>query len=83
MQRNLTLQSALLHTLSSGTVSQLVDSASGIHARHNAYYIRTVRADNKDPLCAFMKDAGFKRSRCNEAQHTTVLFDAESKKCSI
>ena len=35
----------------SGTVSQLVDSASGIHARHNPYYIRTVRADNKDPLC--------------------------------
>ena len=34
----------------SGTVSQLVDSASGIHARHNPYYIRTVRGDNKDPL---------------------------------
>ena len=43
----------------SGTVSQLVDSASGIHARHNPYYIRTVRADKKDPLAAFMKDAGF------------------------
>jgi len=34
----------------SGTVSQLVDSASGIHARHSPYYIRTVRADNKDPM---------------------------------
>jgi len=43
----------------SGTVSQLVDAASGIHARHNDYYIRTVRADNKDPLCSFMKDKGF------------------------
>ena len=43
----------------SGTVSQLVDAASGIHARHNEYYIRTVRADNKDPLCSFMKDKGF------------------------
>jgi ribonucleoside-triphosphate reductase len=43
----------------SGTVSQLVDAASGIHARHNQYYIRTVRADNKDPLCSFMKDMGF------------------------
>ncbi len=43
----------------SGTVSQLVDAASGIHARHNNYYIRTVRADNKDPLCSFMKDKGF------------------------
>lgn len=43
----------------SGTVSQLVDSASGIHARHNPYYIRTVRADKKDPLALYMKDAGF------------------------
>jgi ribonucleoside-diphosphate reductase alpha chain len=42
----------------SGTVSQLVDSASGIHARHSNYYIRTVRGDNKDPLTAFMKDQG-------------------------
>jgi ribonucleoside-diphosphate reductase alpha chain len=38
----------------SGTVSQLVDSASGIHARHNPYYIRTVRGDNKDPLTQFL-----------------------------
>ena len=43
----------------SGTVSQLVDSASGIHARHNPYYVRTVRADKKDPLAKMMKDAGF------------------------
>ena len=43
----------------SGTVSQLTDAASGIHARHSQYYIRTVRADNKDPLCQFMKDSGF------------------------
>ena len=42
----------------SGTVSQLVDSASGIHARHSPYYIRTVRGDNKDPLTTFMKDQG-------------------------
>jgi len=42
----------------SGTVSQLVDSASGIHARHSPYYIRTVRGDNKDPLTAFMRDQG-------------------------
>lgn len=42
----------------SGTVSQLVDSASGIHARHSAHYIRTVRGDNKDPLTQFMKDQG-------------------------
>lgn len=43
----------------SGTVSQLVDSASGIHARHNPYYIRTVRGDKKDPLTKMMVDFGF------------------------
>ena len=43
----------------SGTVSQLVDSASGIHARHNPYYIRTVRADKKDPLAKAMVEAQF------------------------
>lgn len=43
----------------SGTVSQLVDSASGIHARHNAYYIRRVRIDKKDPVYAFLKEKGF------------------------
>ena len=42
----------------SGTVSQLVDAASGIHARHSQYYIRTVRGDNKDPLTQFMKEQG-------------------------
>jgi len=42
----------------SGTVSQLVDSASGIHTRHSRYYIRTVRADDKDPMTQFMKDMG-------------------------
>jgi ribonucleoside-triphosphate reductase (thioredoxin) len=42
----------------SGTVSQLVDSASGIHPRHSNYYIRTVRGDNKDPLTSFMKEQG-------------------------
>ena len=42
----------------SGTVSQLVDSSSGIHARHSPYYIRTVRGDNKDPLTEFMKSQG-------------------------
>lgn len=43
----------------SGTVSQLVDSASGIHPRYSPYYIRTVRADKKDPLAKYMVDAGF------------------------
>lgn len=43
----------------SGTVSQLVDSASGIHPRYSPYYIRTVRSDNKDPLAKLMIDKGF------------------------
>ncbi len=43
----------------SGTVSQLVDAASGIHARHNPYYVRTVRGDKKDPLAIMMADMGF------------------------
>ena len=43
----------------SGTVSQLVDSASGIHARHSPYYIRTVRADKRDPLAIMMREMGF------------------------
>lgn len=43
----------------SGTVSQLVDSASGIHTRYSEYYIRTVRADTKDPLAKMMLEAGF------------------------
>lgn len=42
----------------SGTVSQLVDSASGIHPRHSKYYVRTVRADVKDPLALFLKEKG-------------------------
>lgn len=43
----------------SGTVSQLCDTASGLHTRHSKYYIRTVRIDKKDPLYLFMKDSGF------------------------
>ena len=42
----------------SGTVSQLVDSSSGIHARHNDYYIRRIRMDKKDPIYDFLKDNG-------------------------
>lgn len=42
----------------SGTVSQLVDSASGIHARHNPFYIRRIRMDKKDPIYSFLKEQG-------------------------
>ena len=55
---NIPVAAAITCVKPSGTVSQLVDSASGIHARHSQYYIRTVRGDNKDPLTQFMKDQG-------------------------
>lgn len=58
----------------SGTVSQLVDSASGIHARHSAYYIRTVRGDNKDPLTQFMKGEGFPYEPCVMKPDNTTVF---------
>jgi ribonucleoside-triphosphate reductase (thioredoxin) len=58
----------------SGTVSQLVDSASGIHARHSHYYIRTVRGDNKDPLTQFMKDMGVPSEPCVMKPDTTTVF---------
>jgi len=58
----------------SGTVSQLVDSASGIHARHSEYYIRTVRADNKDPLTQFMRDAGIPAEPCVMKPDSTTVF---------
>ena len=56
---NINVSAAITCVKPSGTVSQLVDSASGIHARHNPYYIRTVRADKKDPLAKMMHEAGF------------------------
>jgi ribonucleoside-diphosphate reductase alpha chain len=69
----------------SGTVSQLVDSASGIHARHSPFYIRTVRADNKDPLCKMMKEKEFPNEPdVNKPEHTTVFsFPFESPKGAV
>ena len=58
----------------SGTVSQLVDSASGIHARHSEYYIRTVRGDNKDPLTSFMINRGIPSEPCVMKPDTTTVF---------
>jgi ribonucleoside-triphosphate reductase len=69
----------------SGTVSQLVDSASGIHARHNPHYVRTVRASSKDPLCKFMIDKGFPNEPCHMKPDTTMVFSfpVESPKNAI
>lgn len=58
----------------SGTVSQLVNSSSGLHARHSPYYLRTVRADNKDPLTVFLKDAGVYWEADVMAEDTTSVF---------
>lgn len=59
----------------SGTVSQLVDAASGLHPRHSRYYLRTVRADNKDPLTAFLKDAGvYNEPDVTKPDNTTVFY---------
>jgi len=63
----------------SGTVSQLVDSASGIHARHAPYYIRTVRGDNKDPLTQFMIDQGIPNEPCVFKGDTTTVFSFPQK----
>jgi len=59
----------------SGTVSQLVDAASGIHTRHSQYYLRTVRGDNKDPITAFLKDSGvYWEADVMKPDHTTVFY---------
>ena len=63
----------------SGTVSQLVDSSSGIHARHSPYYIRTVRGDNKDPLTKFMQDQGIPSEPCVFKGDTTTVFSFPQK----
>ena len=58
----------------SGTVSQLVDAASGIHARHSPFYIRTVRGDKKDPLCQFLVEKGIPHeSDVTKPEHTWVF----------
>ena len=56
---NINASAAITCVKPSGTVSQLTDTASGIHARHNPHYVRTVRADKKDPLAKMMYDQGF------------------------
>ena len=58
----------------SGTVSQLCDTASGIHARHSDYYLRTVRGDNKDPLTQFMQDMGVPNEPCVMKPDNTTVF---------
>ena len=69
----------------SGTVSQLVDAASGIHARHNSYFVRTVRGDNKDPMTQFMISKGIPNEPdVMKPDHTTVFsFPMKSPRGSV
>ncbi len=63
----------------SGTVSQLTDSASGIHPRHSQFYIRRVRGDKKDPLTQLMIDAGVHNEPCVMKPDQTVVFSFPKK----
>jgi ribonucleoside-diphosphate reductase alpha chain len=76
---NVPVSAAITCVKPSGTVSQLVDSASGIHARHSAYYIRTVRGDNKDPLTQFMKDQGIPNEPDVMKPDSTTVFSFPQK----
>jgi len=69
----------------SGTVSQLVDSGSGIHPRHSAYYVRTIRQDNNDPFTKFLIDQGIPHEPDVTApNHTTIFsFPQASPKGSV
>ena len=63
----------------SGTVSQLTDASSGIHARHNPHYIRTVRGDNKDPLTQFLVDVGIPAEPDVTKPDSTTVFSFPMK----
>ena len=69
----------------SGTVSQLVNSASGIHARHSNYYVRTVRGDKKDPLTQFLIDQNIPcEDDVMQPDNTTVFsFPVESPEKAV
>ena len=82
---NIPQSTAITCVKPSGTVSQLVDSASGIHARHSKYYIRTVRGDKKDPLTQFMVEKGVPaEDDITQPENTTVFsFPIESPSNSV
>ena len=78
-QLGISASAAITCVKPSGTVSQLVDSASGIHARHSEYYIRTVRGDNKDPLTQFLTDVGIPAEPCVMKPDSTTVFSFPTK----
>lgn len=71
---NINQSAAITCIKPSGTVSQLVDSSSGIHARHSPYYVRTVRIDKKDPMYSFMVDKKFPHEDVIGKEDTTAIF---------
>ena len=76
---NIPISTAITCVKPSGTVSQLVNSASGIHARHNPYYIRTVRGDNKDPLTQFLVNVGIPAEPDVMKPDSTTVFSFPMK----
>ena len=73
------LSAAITCVKPSGTVSQLVDSASGIHPRHSAYYVRTVRGDIKDPMSQFLMAMGVPNEPDITKPNDTVVFSFPQK----
>jgi len=71
---NIPASTAITTIKPSGTVSQLVNSSSGIHGRFAEHYIRTVRGDNKDPLTDFMKISGVPSEPCFMKPDSTTIF---------
>ena len=78
-QLNIPQSTAVTCVKPSGTVSQLTDAASGIHARHNPYYIRTVRGDNKDPLTQFLIAEGIPAEPDVMKPDSTTVFSFPMK----
>ena len=76
---NIPQSTAITCVKPSGTVSQLVNSASGVHARHNKHYIRTVRGDNKDPLTQLMISVGVPYEIDHLQPNTTTVFSFPMK----
>ena len=76
---NINQSTAITCVKPSGTVSQLVNAASGIHARHNDYYIRRVRGDKKDPLTQFLMSQNIPTESCVMKPDSTSVFSFVEK----
>ena len=76
---NIPVSTSITCVKPSGTVSQLVDSASGIHPRHSKYYVRMVRGDKKDPLTTFMVQQGIPSEDCVMRPESTTVFSFPKK----